>query len=171
MGMDVYGLEPTSEKGEYFRNNVWWWHPLWNYCCHIAPDITDEVEGHTNSGDGLDAESARELAVRLFIALASGETKEYEEEYRKEVAALPRETCVLCGGTGIRKDEVGIKMGMHDKKLDEARQALYGREFGWCNGCDGHGSTENWHTNYPFSVENVQEFAEFVRDSGGFGIH
>lgn len=25
MGMDVYGKEPTSETGKYFRNNVWWW--------------------------------------------------------------------------------------------------------------------------------------------------
>jgi hypothetical protein len=28
MGMDVYGKEPKSDKGEYFRNNVWWWRPL-----------------------------------------------------------------------------------------------------------------------------------------------
>ena len=35
MGMDVYGIAPTSERGEYFRNNVWWWRPLWDYCCEV----------------------------------------------------------------------------------------------------------------------------------------
>ena len=31
MGMDVSGMNPSSETGEYFRNNVWWWRHLWNY--------------------------------------------------------------------------------------------------------------------------------------------
>ena len=39
MGMDMYGRKPTGERGEYFRNNVWWWHPLADYCIMIAPDI------------------------------------------------------------------------------------------------------------------------------------
>ena len=38
MGMDVYGRAPTSESGEYFRANVWSWHPIWNYCEVLAPD-------------------------------------------------------------------------------------------------------------------------------------
>ncbi|QOR55575.1 MAG: hypothetical protein UMS36scaffold28_65 [Phage 59_13] len=29
MGMDVYGVKPKSKQGEYFRNNVWSWRPLW----------------------------------------------------------------------------------------------------------------------------------------------
>lgn len=24
MGMDVYGKAPSSQTGEYFRNNIWW---------------------------------------------------------------------------------------------------------------------------------------------------
>jgi hypothetical protein len=31
MGMDVYGKAPTVEEGKYFRNNLWWWRPLWTY--------------------------------------------------------------------------------------------------------------------------------------------
>jgi hypothetical protein len=31
MGFDVYGKSARSEKGEYFRNNVWWWRPLAEY--------------------------------------------------------------------------------------------------------------------------------------------
>ena len=36
MGMDVFGKNPTDEKGAYFRNNVWFWHPLWDYCLHLS---------------------------------------------------------------------------------------------------------------------------------------
>ena len=62
MGMDVYGTEPKNEKGEYFRNNVWWWHPLWSYCQENYPDITASVKkGHDNSGDGLDDEDSTKL--------------------------------------------------------------------------------------------------------------
>jgi hypothetical protein len=39
MGMDVFGKAPTRKVGEYFRSNVWYWHPLWHYCEEIAPDI------------------------------------------------------------------------------------------------------------------------------------
>ena len=35
MGMDVYGREPEKELGKYFRSNVWWWRPLWNYTAEI----------------------------------------------------------------------------------------------------------------------------------------
>ena len=44
MGMDVIGLKPTSKEGEYFRNNVWWWGPLADYCMEVAPDNYGEVQ-------------------------------------------------------------------------------------------------------------------------------
>lgn len=51
MGMDVIGQSPVSERGEYFRNNVWWWHPLWEYCERLAPDlIPSDNLGHYNDG-------------------------------------------------------------------------------------------------------------------------
>ena len=35
MGFDLYGLAATSENGAYFRNNCWWWRPLWNFTCKL----------------------------------------------------------------------------------------------------------------------------------------
>lgn len=32
MGMDVYGLKPSSKRGEYFRANVWSWRPIHALC-------------------------------------------------------------------------------------------------------------------------------------------
>lgn len=171
MGMDVMGLEPTSEQGSYFRNNVWWWRPLWNYCEEVAPALCDGVSGHYNDGDGLDSVSASELATVLFAEIESGRTEQYRLNYYAQLAELPREDCSLCEATGIRTDEVGVSNGQPTRALSPEVASLVGREIGWCNGCDGVGTKEHWATHYPFSVENVREFAEFVRDSGGFGIH
>ena len=47
--------------GAYFRNNCWWWRPLWNYCYQIADDLISEElfdSGHSNSGAGLDDNQA-----------------------------------------------------------------------------------------------------------------
>lgn len=170
MGMDVYGKNPTSEKGEYFRNNVWYWRPLWQYCVAVAPELCETVDGDTNGGDGLDEAGALELAKRLRDELESGATAENERQYNEWRASLPWDDCSLCGATGIRTDAVGVEMGMPEKELSPEEAMFAGRSHGWCNGCRGYGKTESWQTNYPFSVENVREFVEFLQDSGGFSI-
>ena len=171
MGMDVFGRNPKSERGEYFRNNVWWWRPLWDFCTEVAPELCEKVAGHYNDGDGLCESEAEVLAEILKEKLASGEVEEHEKRYNEYRASLPREDCELCGATGIRTDKVGIEMGMHDRELSAEVQILTGRTHGWCNACDGVGTRESWEAQYPFSVDNVKEFAEFVQDSGGFSIH
>ena len=42
MGMDLSGFNPKSEKGDYFRNNCWWWRPLWDFVCDNVDVITDD---------------------------------------------------------------------------------------------------------------------------------
>jgi len=173
MGMDVYGNSPTSERGEYFRNNVWWWRPLWEYCCEVGHKIIDEdlaTNGHYNDGHGLDEDDAQALAETLLAELESGRTAEYQRKHNEFRASQPREDCKYCGATGIRTDKVGVEMGMPTKELDTAEAILTGRTHGWCNACRGVGTVEAWENNYPFDAENVREFAEFCADSGGFRI-
>lgn len=170
MGMDVYGKSPVSEKGSYFRNNVWWWRPLWDYCETFHGDLVGNVSGHYNDGDGLDEEGAKALAQRLFDDLEQGRIDTYAEGYRQALAALPMEHCGFCSGTGIRTDEVGVDMGMPDKALDEAIAIIVGRTHGWCNACYGRGEKESIAASYSFDKENVVEFATFLMDSGGFEI-
>lgn len=80
------------------------------------------------------------------------------------VVATPRRLpCDLCQGTGIRTDEIGVQHG-----LNVPRDPITGK--GGCNGCQGTGRRENWGKSYPFSVENVREFATFLRECGGFEI-
>lgn len=173
MGMDVYGKNPNSEKGEYFRNNVWWWRPLWDYCCGVAEEVIGESlaeSGHYNDGAGLDGIMALALAEILREELSSGRTAQYEQKHREYLASLPREDCDLCGATGIRTDAIGEDMGQPTKELPTEIQILTGRTHGWCNGCNGIGTRESFGMSYPFSEENVREFADFLAESGGFSI-
>jgi hypothetical protein len=154
MGMDVCGKKPVNEVGEYFRNNVWWWHPLWDYCQEVAPKLTGKVKhGHTNDGDGLGKRDATALSKVLKREIESGRTKEYEVAYKKAMAEMPDEPCTICGGTGKRAEPPNTGPGEME-----------------CNACRGKGSTRPWATAYPFSEENVIHFAAFLEGSGGFSI-
>jgi hypothetical protein len=170
MGMDVYGNNPISEKGEYFRNNVWWWRPLWDFCEEIAPELTQGVNGHYNDGDGLDEEGAKALANILTISLSEGVVDTYEQKRKEYLDSLPKEPCKYCEATGVRTDNVGVEHGMDVQVLSDAEASALGRTIGYCNGCQGKGVTDSWETHYPFSRTNVEEFAEFLADSGGFKI-
>ena len=44
MGMDVYGTKPKNETGEYFRANVWYWHPLWDCLDKLHPNICGKCD-------------------------------------------------------------------------------------------------------------------------------
>jgi hypothetical protein len=159
MGMDVYGKTPISTKGEYFRNNVWWWRPLWDYCEQIRPECS-EIDGHSNSGDGFDSEGAIALAEDLLAEIASGRTAEYARQYQESLDSLEDEPCDFCKGVGI----VQVQEGWFDYVEGEVTF----RDP--CNSCDGKKTKRPWQTHYPFSVENVQEFAEFLLACGGFEI-
>lgn len=152
MGFDLMGLRAKNKRGEYFRNNVWYWRPLWDYVAEVCPDIltgNDITNGTYNNGHKISHAKADKIALRLTKLLASGEVLEKEREYKAELEKLPMVECELCHGTGLRDDEV-IR--------------------GKCNGCSGLGKRKDWATLYPFESSNVQEFMEFCRESGGFEI-
>lgn len=146
MGFDVFGRAARSEKGEYFRNNIWWWHPLAEYVLdNVSIPERDRLEWHSNGGYEISDESARMIAERLHDLIAAGDVAEFSRAREKLLAELPDESCFVCDGSG-RTDA------------------------GTCTVCEGNGHMRPWVTNYPFSVENVVEFATFCRESGGFVI-
>lgn len=171
MGMDVYGIAPSNEKGNYFRNNVWWWRPLWDYCQDVAPSYTQGINGHNNDGDGIkDSALAREFGHHLMLTLSNGTASEYIAERNRTISEMPMEECSICNSTGIRADEIGKEHGQDTKALSDDLASVYGRTHGWCNGCDGAGEKLPWATNYPLTEENIKEFADFCIESGGFEI-
>lgn len=158
MGFDLYGREPKTPKGEYFRNNIWWWRPLWDYVCEQSDGVLSEADknkGSFNDGHAISAAKANKLAKLLNKQLESGEVLRYSKEYAAMLAAIPDEKCNWCDGTGDRKD---------------LEPAEWKEKCGGCNSCHGKGTVRPFITNYPFSEENVREFAEFCEASGGFEI-
>ena len=140
----------TVNVGHYFRNNCWWWRPLWNYCHNVAPDLIDEKlfeDGHSNSGAGLDDKGAKKLGQLLLQEINNGNTIRYQAEYQQCIDALPDDDCMRCNNNNHG----------HNKKKE-------------CTNCDKTGKTKNWNKSYPFDIDNVREFAEFCLQSGGFRI-
>lgn len=171
MGMDVYGKNPTSEKGIYFRRNVWGWHPLWEYVENRHPEIAALVEyAHSNDGDGLDEEASNLLANKLREDLAAGLVTAYVAERNEALANLPMEVCQYCDSTGIRSDEVGLEFGMPTRELSPEQAIILGRTHGTCNACQGLGERVPFDTNYDLEETDIQDFAEFLEASGGFEI-
>lgn len=149
MGMDVYGRNPTSETGQYFRNNVWWWRPLADYIIeHYSDEIPriQKVSWGTNDGEGLGKRDSIKLAKLLRRDLDNGVIAACAEKYEKDREQAPKVACIYCTA-GVRKN--GAK----------------------CNNCEGTGKSLPWWTHYPFSVANMEEFERFLRDCGGFKIH
>lgn len=171
MGMDVYGKNPKSEVGEYFRRNVWGWHPLWDYVEKQHPEIAELVSyAHSNDGDGLGARNSKKLAKLLMEDYESGRVAEYVAERNKALSELPFEECNLCEGTGIRTDKIGVEWGMPEKELEPDIAIIVGRTKGSCNSCNGVGKKEAWETSYYLEETDIKEFAEFLQDCGGFEI-
>ena len=154
--MDVLGQHPKSARGEYFRNDGWWWLPLWKYCVEAGADIIfneDALEGRHLSGWGLDAEGATRLGQRLQEKLQVGHTEQYAKEREQYLKRLPDEVCWSCGGTGWRAEP--SKTGSWTRRCDD---------------CGGMGHRRPLATRYYFEEDNVWEFAKFLTDSGGFEI-
>ena len=139
-----------SNPGVYFRNNVWWWRPLWQFVCERFDDILTEKDmehGSYNDGHEISADKAMKIGIELTSMLKSGRIKEYSDRYEADMKALPKVVCNRCNGNNHG----------NRKKKD-------------CNPCNKTGERDDWATSYPFDVRNVEEFAKFCLESGGFSI-
>tara|TARA_Y100001963_G_scaffold148082_1_gene225364 strand:+ start:238 stop:762 length:525 start_codon:yes stop_codon:yes gene_type:complete len=115
----------SDNPGVYFRNNVWWWRPLWYFCCTYCNDIISQrvmESGSYNDGSGLNDEDAFKLGTKLLALIADGTASEFEKA--------------------------------HNERNEEIKES----------------GEDNFEANYPFSVENVEEFAYFCLECGGFEI-
>jgi hypothetical protein len=176
-----YSKDPTDEQkeeyfnrmehyernvpGYYFRNNVWWWRPLWTYVCTYTDVLTSEQqdEGGSNSGAEVDEEQAIELATQLHKLIDSGHTAEHEQAHMREYELAQ-----------IRNNELEeARKILHEVVIAETGDASivpanYPESFkdDW----DNLWAQKQWAGSYPFSTDNIKEFANFCYGSGGFQI-
>jgi hypothetical protein len=155
MGMDVIGVKPTSETGEYFRRNVWRWHPLAEYIMQVAPDTAAACEHwHTNDGAGLNRKASVELARILREEITSGRALKLVHRRNSILSNLPDEECWVCAGTGKRTEPPNVGAG----ELP-------------CNGCEATGKVRPDETFFHLDLSDIEEFASFLENCGGFVIH
>ena len=79
-----------DNPGRYFRNNVWWWRPLWDYVCTICDDILDEEDhdnGHSNGGHQIDEKKAIAIAERINLFIENGDAEDYAKERQIALSA------------------------------------------------------------------------------------
>lgn len=172
MGMDVYGIKPVNDTGTYFRNNIWYWRPLWSYVVNNYGDLLDDdcAEGFNNSGYTVSEDQAMKLGLLILADIAHGKIKQYEIDYEEAKQERHLEPCQYCAATGIRTDDVGQRCNFPTQPLRPDLAEELGRTHGTCNGCSGRGYREPFENSYYFETKNMEEFAHFALCSGGFTI-
>ena len=86
MGYDLYGIKAKNKKGEYFRNNIWWWRPLWIFTCNVAGNLfteNNQMAGGSNSGYKIPAKKTEKLAILLKESIKDGRAKTYANLNKK----------------------------------------------------------------------------------------
>ena len=139
-----------ANPGIYFRNNVWWWRPLWLFVCERFDDILTEQDmehGNYNDGHEITADKAMQIGIDLTCMLEDGRIEAYSDSHKKRLDALPQVDCRVCDNNNY---------GNHKKRT--------------CKACKQTGLVDDWAKSYPFDVENVENFATFCLESGGFTI-
>ena len=142
--------EQEANCGVYFRNNVWWWRPLWSYCYEVCEHLLTDEEwqaGSYNDGHEYDEDVCIAMAELLQAEIDDGSCQRYQEWYQSKLDNTPNETCSRCNGNNRGRK----------KKKD-------------CNPCEGTGEQESWSKSYPFHVDNVQRFVNFLKECGGMSI-
>lgn len=163
---EATGDHEKMNPGTYFRNNVWWWRPLWNYVIEIcAKDMTkkDLAAGDYNDGYVIKESTAMKMAVSLFTAENDGTLKSYVKAYNKnfdEARAINKKLDRL---KEELKQEVIKATGDKDVYPNKYK-GKYKKMF------EKLSEQENWGGHYPFHIDNAIAFRLFVEESGGFRI-
>ena len=73
----------ANNPGDYFRNNVWWWRPLWSFVCQSCDDILTENDmehGSYNDGHRISKTKAVRIGKRLSKLLGNGTVDEIDKK-------------------------------------------------------------------------------------------
>ena len=88
MGFDLTGINAKNKKGEYFRNNVWYWRPLWDYVCVVCDKILskkDKENGEWNNGHTINAIKAEKITKALEESIQNGFAKTYSLTHKEKM--------------------------------------------------------------------------------------
>ena len=165
MGMDVSGINPKNEVGEYFRANCWSWRPI-KTLVDVACQRYEQRENKTlldkktlssmNHNDGAGAEDQETcdlLAAEMEAVLADEQMKTelltdgcliVDDSEIKWPTSVTPDCLVNANGTFVNTKELLTMTAEQKTKL---------------------------HSPYSTDREHVAEFIRFLRACGGFEVH
>ena len=157
----------NQNKGVYFRNNVWWWKRLADYILDHTKcvDEADFDKWHENGGHKVDAETAEQIANQLEHLIATGHAEKYKQEIDAEIKKAEEHNNKVEQMLSELRLEVAKVTGKDAEKIAPADYPNPLKEK-WHKIID----QQDYRANYPFNIDNVKEFIEFARNSGGFKI-
>ena len=88
MGFDLTGIKAKNTKGEYFRNNVWYWRRLWEFVemtCSTILSEEDIIKGNFNDGHKITAKKADQMVIILKKSIKDGFAKKYSDHVSEEI--------------------------------------------------------------------------------------
>jgi len=158
MGMDVSGIKPTSEKGIYFRANVWSWRPIHSLMAMANARnkymlMTQEQWESMDHNDGAGLQTQKEcndLADALESILKNN--KELRE-FGFIVSA--------------KEDEIKIRFPLTG---DDDEMAIDIRNGSFVSNTKTI-PTEYKTSPYSVSLSHAKEFVVFLRECGGFSVY
>ena len=155
----------TSQSGTYFRNNVWWWRPLADYVLKFTKVIPEDQQEAWSYNDctEISQQDAEMISQQLDYLIKSGHAKRYEAQWEARRKTLE-----------VHNDKVEKELEEHCQEVKKRlrNDNLVPKDFPKKD----HDKWEkiykkrNFDASYPFSVDNVKEFSEFCKNSGGFTI-
>ena len=166
MGFDLYSIgNPKSEKGEYFRNNVWWWRRLADYVITKTGvvDDKDADRWHYNDNHEVSKEEALQIANQLRHLIKTGDVDEYAKEVQRQMEIAEKHNA--------RVDKLRDQISKQaEKELGKTDVAPVEYPEKYKKKWDKLFQLKDWNDSYPFTRKNVEEFIEFCEDSNGFTI-
>jgi hypothetical protein len=151
--------------GEYFRANVWFWRPIWNFVCASCDDFLSNKDidaGGSNSGDRISKTKANRIASRLRKLDKQGIIKTWEDEMMVPYDEAKVHNKVVDAELDVFNDKMRIKYGSDiiPSKYDDNDKATW----------DSIYHKRSWASSYPPSRDEIVRFGIFCGESGGFEI-
>ena len=151
--------------GSYFRNNVWFWRPLWQFVCASCDNVLTEKDmdrGSFNDGHKISKTKALRIASKLEKLLKLGIPEEMEKVSRERAEKAAKHNAKVREEMDKVTDACEKEHGENIVPADfpEPYKSQWDKAY----------AKRDWGRDYPFVADNVKHFAEFCKTSGGFEI-
>jgi hypothetical protein len=150
MGMDVTGTKPRNEQGEYFRANIWSWHPL------------HELLGIINKRNNNELIS-EEVYVAMRYNDGAGLTDEQCLRVAEELNEIINKPALAT--------EFGFVLGDNELRLPTNSLVIDEKTNAFVNMKTYKGSRDDLVSPYRINLDHLKEFITFLQNCGGFSVY